>query len=219
MTIKFLGHASFLITSKDRVRIITDPYEPGGFGGTFRYRPITDEADIVTVSHDHADHNYAQGVPGNPVVVTSSGEVKGIDFEVIESYHDDTQGAQRGINRVVCFEVDGIKVCHLGDLGHLLSAEQVTSVGHVDILLVPVGGTFTINPSQAAEVIAQLQPSVAIPMHFKRPEVDLPITPLGEFLVGKRNVQIIGPCELFMSASDLADLAGEQRILAMEPTN
>ncbi len=121
MTIKFLGHATFLITSEDGVRIITDPYESGGYGGALRYGPITDEADIVTVSHDHADHNYVAGVPGNPVVVTESTEVGGISFQVIDSYHDDAQGAERGPNRIFCFQVDGIRVCHLGDLGHLLS--------------------------------------------------------------------------------------------------
>ena len=103
MTIKFLGHATFLITSEDGLRIMTDPYDPGGYGGQFRYRPITDAADIVTVSHDHADHNYPQGVPGSPVALTSSGEVRGISFEVIESYHDDAQGARRsgGIGHIV----------------------------------------------------------------------------------------------------------------------
>ena len=113
MTIKFLGHATFLVTSDDGVRIITDPYDPDGYGEQFRYRPVTDAADIVTISHDHADHNYPQGVPGSPVVLTSSDEVRGISFEVTESYHDEARGVQRGRNRIFCFEVDGIRLCHL----------------------------------------------------------------------------------------------------------
>ena len=216
MTIKFLGHATFLITSEDGVRIITDPYEPGGYDGAFRYRPITDEADIVTVSHDHADHNYVGGVPGNPVVVTSSGEVKGIDFEVTESYHDDTQGAQRGINRIFCFRVDGIRVCHLGDLGHLLSADQASSIGHVDALLIPVGGHFTIDARGATQAIDQLQPAVVIPMHFKTPKADLPIGPVDDFLAGKQNVENSGASQITIRADELGEVP---RIIVLEAAN
>ena len=206
MTIKFLGHATFLITSEDGVRIITDPYEPGGFGGTFRYRPITDEADIVTVSHDHADHNYVQGVPGNPVVVTESTEVSGISFRAIDSYHDDTQGAQRGINRIFCFQVDGIRVCHLGDLGEPLSAEQQAAIGAVDVALIPVGGHFTIDAQSATQAIDQLQPAVVIPMHFKTPKVDLPIAPVDNFLAGKQNAEDSGASQITIWTDELGEV-------------
>ena len=216
MTIKFLGHATFLITSDDGVRIITDPYEPGGFGGQIGYGPITDEADIVTVSHDHADHNYVQGVPGNPVVVTSSGDVSGIDFEVTESYHDDAQGARRGLNRIFCFEVDGIRVCHLGDLGHLLSTEQVASVGRVDVLLIPVGGTFTLDAAQATEMVGQLQPMAVVPMHHKTPKAGFPIALVKEFLAGKDGVELVEGPEISISS---ADLGPEPRIVVLQPAN
>jgi len=216
MTIKFLGHASFLITSDGGVRIITDPYESGGYDGALRYGPITDQADIVTVSHDHADHNYVAGVPGDPVVVTSSGEVKGIDFEVTESYHDDTQGAQRGINRMFCFEVDGIRICHLGDLGHLLSPEQVASIGNVDVALIPVGGHFTIDAQGATRAIDRLQPAVVIPMHYKTPKVDLPIGPVDDFLAGKQNVEDAGASQMTVCADELGE--GPQ-IIVLEAAN
>jgi len=215
MTTKFLGHATFLITSEDGVRIITDPYEPGGFGGQIGYGPITEEADVVTVSHDHADHNYVRGVPGNPVVVTSAGEVSGINFEVTESYHDDAQGAQRGSNRIFCFEVDGIRLCHLGDLGHLLSPEQAASLGRVDVLFVPVGGTFTIDARQATALIKQLHPAVAIPMHFKTPEAGLPIAPVDDFLAGKDNVEVVPGSQITISADDIE----APRIIVLEPAN
>ena len=205
MTIKLLGHASFLITSEDGVRIITDPYEPGGYDGALRYGPITDEADIVTVSHDHADHNYVAGVPGNPVVVTKSTEVSGISFRVIDSYHDDAQGAERGPNRIFCFVVDGIKVCHLGDLGHLLSTEQASSIGDVDVLLIPVGGHFTIDAQGATRTIEQLQPAVAIPMHYKTPKVDFPIGPVDDFLAGKQNVEDSGASQMTVCADELGE--------------
>ena len=205
MTIKFLGHATFLITSEDGVRIITDPYEPGGYGGTFRYRPITDEADIVTVSHDHADHNYVAGVPGNPVIVRESAEVSGISFRAIDSYHDDARGTERGPNRIFCFEVDGIRVCHLGDLGEPLSAEQQAAIGTVDVALIPVGGHFTIDAQGATQAIDQLQPAVVIPMHYKTPKVDLPIGPVDNFLAGKQNVEDSGASQITVCADELGE--------------
>jgi len=216
MTIKFLGHATFLITSEDGVRIITDPYEPEGYGGALRYGPITDEADIVTVSHDHADHNYVAGVPDDPVVVTESTEVSSISFRAIDSYHDDTQGTERGPNRIFCFRVDGIRVCHLGDLGHLLSPEQVASIGKVDVLLIPVGGHFTIDAQGATQVMNQLQPVVVIPMHFKTPKVDFPIGPVDDFLAGKQNVEDSGTSQITVCAEELGE--GPQ-IIVLEAAN
>jgi len=216
MTIKFLGHASFLITSEGGVRIITDPYEPGGYDGALRYGPITDEADIVTISHDHADHNYVAGVPGNPVVVTESTEVSGISFQVIGSYHDNAQGAERGPNRIFCFTVDGIRVCHLGDLGHLLSTEQASSIGDVDVLLIPVGGHFAIDAQGATRTIDQLRPAVAIPMHYKTPKVDFPIAPLDEFLADKQNVQRTDSSQMTIRADELPEIP---QVIVLEPAN
>ncbi len=115
MKIKWLGHASFLITSDSGIKIITDPYETGG---GLSYGEIKESADIVTVSHDHFDHNNVAAVPGNPQVVKGTAEVKGIEFKGISTYHDEAKGGQRGKNTILCFEVDGIRVCHLGDLGH-----------------------------------------------------------------------------------------------------
>ncbi len=216
MTIKFLGHAAFLITSEDGVRIITDPYEPEGYDGALRYGPITDEADIVTVSHDHADHNYVQGVPGDPVVVTESTEVSSISFRATDSYHDDTQGTERGPNRIFCFEVDGIRVCHLGDLGHLLSTEQVSSIGDVDLLLIPVNGHFAIDSQGATGVIDQLQPTVAIPMHYKTPKLDVPVGSVDDFLAGKQNVENSGASQMTVCADELGE--GPQ-IIVLEAAN
>ncbi len=216
MTIKFLGHACFLITSSSGVRIITDPYEPGGFGGQIGYGPITDAADVVLVSHDHADHNYVQGVAGNPTVVEGRQSAAGISFEVTNSFHDDTGGSQRGPNRIFTFEVDGIRLCHLGDLGHTLTKEQVNSIGSVDVLLVPVGGTFTIDAQGADQVIEQLQPSVVIPMHYKTAKVELPIAEVDNFLAGKDNVERPESSSVELSAEDIGL---EQRIIVLLPAN
>jgi len=150
------------------------------------------------------------------VVVTTSGEVSGISFEVIESFHDDAGGAQRGSNRIFCFEVDDVRVCHLGDLGHPLTAEQVTAIGEVDVLLIPVSGAATIDASQAADVVTQLRPAVVIPMHFKTPQIDFPFAPVDEFLAGKDNVGRTGLSEVSICSDDLG---AEPRIVVLQPAN
>ena len=145
MKVKWLGHASFAITADDGTCIVTDPYEPGGFGGAIGYGPITEKADVVTVSHDHADHNYVAGVPGAPTVLKGAGahEARGIDFKGLETAHDSSGGAERGSNVIFTFTMDDIVVCHLGDLGHRLTADQIDAIGEVDLLLIPVGGRWS----------------------------------------------------------------------------
>jgi L-ascorbate metabolism protein UlaG (beta-lactamase superfamily) len=164
MKIKWLGHAAFLITSDNGTKIITDPYETSE---GLKYGEITDSADIVTISHDHGDHNNAAAVKGNPQVVRDSAEVKGINIKAIATAHDDKGGSERGKNTVFCFQVDGVRVVHLGDLGHLLTDNQVVEIGKVHVLLVPVGGDFTIDARTAQEVSEQVRTRVVIPMHYK----------------------------------------------------
>ena len=127
MKVKWLGHASFLITSDSGIKIITDPY-PQGSG--LSYAPINEAADIVTMSHDHFDHNNISSVPGKPEVVSGSGvkTVKGVQFRGVDTFHDSSQGKDRGANAAFCFSVDGIKLCHLGDLGHRLSDKQIDEI-------------------------------------------------------------------------------------------
>ncbi|HXZ30607.1 MAG TPA: MBL fold metallo-hydrolase [Dehalococcoidia bacterium] len=188
MKIKWLGHACFLITSGGGVRIITDPY---AVGGGIRYAPVTEAADVVTVSHDHDDHNNVSAVQGKPEVVRGSGKkaAKGIQFKGIATSHDASQGTQRGSNTVFCFTIDDLKLCHLGDLGHVLSPGQITEIGAVDILFVPVGGFFTVDAAAASQVCDQLKPKVAIPMHFKTPKCVYPIAGVEDFLRGKKKVR------------------------------
>jgi len=188
MKIKWLGHACFLITSGGGVRIITDPY---AVGGSIRYAPVTEAADVVTVSHDHDDHNNVSAVQGKPEVVRGSGKkaAKGIQFKGIATSHDASQGTQRGSNTVFCFTIDDLKLCHLGDLGHVLSPGQITEIGAVDILFVPVGGFFTVDAAAASQVCDQLKPKVAIPMHFKTPKCVYPIAGVEDFLRGKKKVR------------------------------
>jgi L-ascorbate metabolism protein UlaG (beta-lactamase superfamily) len=187
MTIKFLGHASFLLTSQDGLRIITDPYKPGCFDGGIKYDPITEEADIVTISHEHDDHNCTD-IQGNPVFVRGAGkkELKGVPIEGTDVFHDTSGGKERGANTVFKMTIDGIKIVHLGDLGHPLSDQEVRNIGAVDILLVPVGGYFTIDAATAETIIGKLNPKIVVPMHFKTEKCGFPIASVNEFTKNKQ---------------------------------
>jgi L-ascorbate metabolism protein UlaG (beta-lactamase superfamily) len=200
MKIKYLAHAAFLITSESGTRIVTDPYETSN---ALKHGAIQETADIVTVSHEHGDHNNVSAVKGNPKVVRASAEVKGIKIKAVPAAHDDKGGSQRGKNTIFCFEVDGINVCHAGDLGHVLTEEQVKAIGKVDVLMIPVGGFFTIDASTAAKVGEQLKPKVIIPMHYKTDKLDFPITGVDDFLKGKSNVTRSNDSEIELKAGKL----------------
>jgi L-ascorbate metabolism protein UlaG (beta-lactamase superfamily) len=191
MKIKWYGHSAFLITSDEGIKIIMDPYEPGAFGGQLSYGKIKDQADIVITSHDHGDHNYTKDLPGTPQIVKESGSktIKGISIKGIPTYHDLSKGSERGTNTVFTLEIDNIQLCHLGDLGHLLSDKELAEIGPVDILLIPVGGFFTIDPKEATQVADQIKPKILIPMHFKTAKCGFPIAPVEDFLKGKVNTK------------------------------
>jgi len=202
MKIKCLGHAAFVVTSDAGLKIITDPYEtsPG-----LTYGEITESADVVTVSHGHLDHCNVAAVRGNPEVVRRTGRsaAKGVEFNGIASYHDDAQGRLRGNNIIFCFELDGIKVCHLGDLGHLLDDKQLAEIGSVDIVLIPVGGFFTIDARAASQVCDQLKPKVIIPMHYRTEKSFPDIARVDEFIKGKSNVTRQDSSEVEFKAGEL----------------
>ncbi len=206
MKIKWLGHASFLITSASGLKIVTDPYTPGK---GLSYGAIKETADIVTISHQHFDHNNAKAVLGKPEVVEGPGAktVKGIAFCGIAAYHDEAKGRQRGDNTIYCFAVDGIKLCHLGDLGHELDRAQIKEVGEVDILMIPVGGFFTIDAPTASRVSQAIAPKVIIPMHYKTPKCDLPISGVEEFLKGRPKVRRVDGSEIEFQAGQLPSVA------------
>ena len=213
MKIKWLGHASFLITSESGVRIITDPYQSGG---ELKYQPVTEVADIVTVSHDHFDHNQVATVRGNPEVVSGAGtkEVKGIRFRGVPCAHDEEGGKLRGANFIFCFGVDGVKVCHLGDLGHPLSAEQLQEIGAVDVVLIPVGGFYTIDAKVASDVCLKLKPKLVIPMHFKNERCAFPISGVDDFLLGKEDISRLDSSEVEVKREELPP---STRIIVLKP--
>ena len=202
MKIKWLGHACFLITSKDGIKIITDPY---AVGGGINYSPIEESADVVLVSHGHADHNNVSAVRGKPEVMRDSGvkTAKGIQFKGVATYHDPSRGKQRGTNTVFCFNLDDIKLCHSGDLGHPLRSEQVNEIGSVDILFVPVGGFYTIDAGGGSQVCQQLEAKVIIPMHFKTPKCAYPIATVDDFLKNKKGVRRVDSSEIEFKFGEL----------------
>jgi len=186
MRIKWLGHACFLVEAEDGTKVITDPFDD-----SIGYPIPKEKPDVVTVSHSHFDHNAVDLLQGNPEVVKDVGEkkVKGIVFKGIKSFHDKSKGAQRGTNTIFVFTIDGIKLCHLGDLGHLLTTEQLKEIGGVDVLFIPVGGTFTIDGREAREVSKQLNPRLIIPMHYKTEACSIGIDSCEEFLKGFKKVE------------------------------
>jgi len=216
MKIKWYGHASFLLTSDQGTKIITDPYEPGGFGGAIAYGPIPDEADIVLVSHDHADHNYVQGLRGKPQVIKGnrSHKAKGMEFKGISAFHDGRKGSERGPNTIFCFSLDGVNLCHLGDLGHVLSEQEARQIGSVDVLLMPVGGVYTIDPTQAAQTAQAINPKIIIPMHFKTPHCGFPLANAEDFTSGKAGVRTIKGSEVEIKKEKLPQAT---EIIVLQP--
>ncbi len=215
MKIRWYGHAAFLITSDEGTKIIIDPYEPGAFGGQLSYGKIEDKSDIIISSHDHADHNYTRDLPGTPQIILGSVSktIKGIPIRGISAYHDPSRGKERGTNTIFTLTVDHIQLCHLGDLGHLLSDQELGEIGPVDILLIPVGGLFTIDSKEATKVGEQIKPKILIPMHFKTEKCGFPIAAVGDFLEGKTNVKKAKSSE---ATFDKANLPREMEILVLE---
>jgi L-ascorbate metabolism protein UlaG (beta-lactamase superfamily) len=211
MKIKWLGHAAFLITSASGTRIITDPYETSE---NLTYGEIGESADIVTVSHEHGDHNNVTAVKGSPQVVRGTTAAKSIKFRGIRTAHDNAGGNQRGQNTMFCFEVDGLHICHAGDLGHVLSQAQVAEVGKIDVLLIPVGGFFTIDAKAASQVCDQLKPGVIIPMHYKNDKLNFPIAGVAEFLRGKQNVTRLDTSEVELKPGELP---ASTQIIVLKP--
>jgi len=211
MKLKWLGHSAFVITSDTGTKIITDPYATRD---DLSYGEIKESADIVIVSHDHSDHNNVAAVRGNPEIVRGTTEIKRIKFRGIPTYHDEAAGKKRGSNTIFCFEIDGMKVCHLGDLGHPLGDKQIAELGEVDILLVPVGGFYTIDAIAASQACDQLKPRIIIPMHYKTSKCAFPISSVDEFLQGKRDVNRLDASEVEFK---LGELPANTQIIVLKP--
>ena len=218
MTIQYYGHSCFKITTKpegrgsgEDVTIFIDPFDKETCP-----RPPQGKADIVTVSHDHHDHNNTASLRGDFQVIDLPGEysIKGVSITGINSYHDNVEGKERGLNTIFAFESEGIRFCHLGDLGSKLTKEQLEEVNGVDVLAIPIGGTFTLDGKGAKEVVDQVEPKIVIPMHYKIPGSKVKIDDEKKFC------NEIGICprekvsKLILKKKDLED--DEMKVVLME---
>ncbi len=203
MKIKWNGHASFTITAADGTVIVTDPYNPAAYKGVLTYDQVSDRASAALVSHEHGDHNYVEGLPGTPVVLRGTGRIGNIQVAAIDAYHDESKGAKRGANRIFAFSADEIRICFVGDLGHQLSDTQIASLGPVDILMTPVGGTYTLDADGAKKLTEAIKPKVVIPMHYKTGKCNLPITGPEGFLDRMEVVKKLGKSEIELTKNNL----------------
>lgn len=222
MKIKYLAHSSFLVTTESGTRVLFDPYEEGAYGGSMRCGVIKEPADIVVASHGHADHCGTAGIPGNPILIhglelAKSGPqaIKDVSLRAVHTFHDQSGGKERGENAMTILEADGMRLCHAGDLGHVLTEEQVRQVGSLEVLLLPVGGHFTIDAAEATQVMEQLSARITIPMHYKTPDTDFPIAPVEDFLAGKANVRRAGSSELSLPSP--AALPALPEVVVLQP--
>ena len=178
MEITWLGHSCFKLKGK-QATVITDPFSP-----EIGYTLGKVSAEIVTVSHPHAGHSYVQGVGGEPRILKSPGEYEsaGVLTVGVHTYHDNEKGSTEGKNTAFVIDIDDVMICHLGDLGHVLTAEQVAEIDGVDVLLIPVGGVSTIDAVQAAQIVRQLEPKIVIPMHYKTDALKRELETVDRFL-------------------------------------
>ena len=213
MKIRYNGHSCFSIFSKDGQCIVIDPYQPGGYGGAIGYLPIDSKPDVVLITHNHPDHNYTNQFKNEFELFRGTGKGKGFAFQAIDAFHDGASGSERGKIKIFKFEVDGVRVCHLGDLGQVLTAKQIEQIGEVDVLLVPVGGYYTIDANEATDTCERVRPKIAIPMHYKTEKCGFDIAPVGDFLKGKSNVKKIESDEIELTPEKLP---GEPEIIVLK---
>jgi len=204
LKITWIGHACFLIEGQD-MTVMTDPYD-----AHIPYKAPSFPADVVTVSHEHSDHNAVDRVLSSPEVVRGPGKhmVHGIKFTGISTFHDEERGKKRGENTIFTFTIDGINLAHFGDLGHMPNAEQLAQLTDAEVVMIPVGGYFTIDAAQAADIVAQLPHiKVILPMHYKTDVLgaDFPIDPVDKFINRMQNIKQIGSSEVTLNHNDLPE--------------
>jgi len=204
MEIKYLGHSSFLIKSKD-ARLVTDPFDPEKVGMRF---PKT-EADIVTVSHGHSDHNRTDLIGNEPLIIDMPGEFEKQSIRIFGylSYHDKKKGVERGENIIYKIEVEGISILHCGDMGVVPTEELVDQIDGVDVIMIPVGGKYTIDSNEAVEVIKKFEPAIIIPMHYSLSgkETESGLAPLSDFLKKMGGEGIVPIPKLVLKKDQLID--------------
>jgi L-ascorbate metabolism protein UlaG (beta-lactamase superfamily) len=194
MLFKHIGHAEFLMETENGFRIVTDPYDAGC---GYPIKPV--EAEVVLVSHHHHDHDAVGNLQGNPAVIDQAGEyipAAGVKVTAVRGYHDEVRGAKRGETLLFLIEADGLRIVHLGDLGDRLTAEQESILKDPDLLMIPVGGFYTIDGKQAGEIAGRLNAKIILPMHYKtKYNADWPITGPEVFMEKFESEEICEYCE------------------------
>ena len=218
MIIRWLGHSCFRITSAEGKILLTDPYDTDAYPGVLLYEPLDEAPDVVTLSHRHADHANTTIIKGLPEIVDARATQVVADFSIrgISTYHDNQDGDARGDNTIYRIIVDQVSVCHLGDLGHELNQARVEQIGEVDVLLVPVGGYFTIDAEQATRVMEQLRPAITIPMHYRNDKCRFDIATVDPFLAGKPEVEMASGSDIEIKKENLP---ASPKIVVLKPHN
>lgn len=219
MQIIWRGQSFFEIGVKNNggeTKIVTDPFEPDFVGLKF---PKT-EADIVVISHNHKDHSNSKAIGGNPFIIDTPGEyeIKDVFIKGIPAFHDNNNGKERG--QVIMFTImaEGMKIVFLSDLGQKeLSSQQVDDLGNVDILLIPVGGAYTITAKDAAEIISQIEPGIVIPMHYKIPGLKVELDDVSKFLKEMGSEAIEPLPKIKITPKDLPSKDDEMKIILLAP--
>ncbi len=217
MEITWLGQSCFKIQDKN-ITLITDPYDGAHIG----LKPLSRlKADIVTVSHEHRDHNNIAAISGiekeSPFIVSSPGEyeIKNVFIYGIPCFHDKNQGIERGCNVIYLIKMNEITIAHLGDLGHILSDEQLEKIEKVDILLIPIGGIVTIDAKDAKQIISQIEPKIVVPMHYKVSGLKKDLDKIDKFY-SEMDIKKMEPInKLKISKKDLVSQI-EMKIIEME---
>lgn len=215
MKIQYLGHSCFKLTESTGTTVITDPYKGIGYE-----LPDDLTADAVTISHHHYDHDNAAAVKTNAKIIEGEGfyELPGVEITGIKSYHDDQEGKLRGENTIFKFRMDGLEICHLGDIGEECSSELIELLLPVNVLLIPVGGNYTIDTDQAKEYVDRIMPEVVIPMHYKTRNLTIDIEKAQGFLdlFDDEDVDVCHKDVLEFSREDLTE--EKTKIILMERT-
>ena len=217
MHIIWKGQSCFnILTSQkkgEQISIVIDPYDD-----SIGLRVPTLAADILLVTHHHRDHDNVKAVRGDPFLIDGPGEyeIKNIFIQGISAFHDASQGKERGRTTIYTLETEEIRICHLGDLGQTeLTSDQLDKIGGVDVLMVPVGGVYTIDGMQAAKIISQIEPKILIPMHYKIPKLNLELEGIDKFLKTMGIKSIEPQNKLLIKKKDL--LGEETKVVVLEP--
>ena len=199
MKITWLGHACFMLTLDDGRKIVTDPFD-----ASVGYKTPNVDCDIVTLSHGHHDHNAVNELSSYGLLLSEEGvyEKDGLRISSIASFHDEASGKKRGNNLIFKFEADGKTIVHLGDLGHITDEKQTGFIKSADVLLIPIGGTYTITTDEAIEIIRLATPLSVVPMHFLTPAINFPITD------EKRFASLMNAKYLHSTCANVRDLKG-----------